>query len=63
MANGDKPPGAVRVIVNTLAADNTTVTSTQTVDIPCGSVAPDTVRDDVLKDVAQVQKKYAQKQA
>lgn len=63
MANGDKPPGAVRVVVETLAADNTTVTSTQTLDIPCGSVAPDDVRDDVVKDVEQVQKKYAKKQA
>lgn len=63
MSNGSKPPGAVRVVVETLAADNTTVTSTQTIDIPCGSVAPDTVRDEVVKDVTQVQKKYLKKQA
>lgn len=58
MANGDKPPGAVRVIVETLAADNTTITSTQTVNIPCADVAPDTVRDEVLEAVEHVQKKY-----
>lgn len=58
MANGDKPPGAVRVVVETLAADNTTVTSTQTINIPCENVAPDTVRDSVVEAVGKVQKKY-----
>jgi len=61
MANGDKPPGAVRVTVETLATDNTTVTSTQTVNIPCENVPPDTVRDAVLEAIAHVQKKYDKK--
>lgn len=59
MANGDKPPGAVRVVIETLAEDNTTVTSSKTMVIPCEHVAPDTVRDEVIEAVEKLQKKYS----
>jgi hypothetical protein len=58
MANGDIPPGAVRVTVETLGKDKTTVTSTTTINIPCDHVAPDTVRDKVVDAVEHIKKEY-----